>query len=85
MGPFFFRDSKQGPRFTAIEEDGGDKRLIQLNLLAKLMVLFYKILFNLTIATIAEAILFRISAEQMLSLYRVAPRYLKLDTSCCWS
>ena len=26
----FFRVSKQGPRFTAIEEDGGDKRLVKL-------------------------------------------------------
>ena len=25
-----FRVSKQGPRFTAIEEDGGDKRLVKL-------------------------------------------------------
>ena len=29
---FFFRVSKQGPCFTAIEEDGGDKRLIELEL-----------------------------------------------------
>ena len=28
----FFRVSKQGPCFTAIEEDGGDKRLAQLEL-----------------------------------------------------
>ena len=27
-----FRVSKQGPRFTAIEEDGGDKRLVKLKL-----------------------------------------------------
>ena len=26
----FFRISKQGPCFTAIEEDGGDKRLVEL-------------------------------------------------------
>ena len=25
----FFRVSKQVPRFTAIEEDGGDKRLVE--------------------------------------------------------
>ena len=28
----FFRVSKLGPCFTAIEEDGGDKRLVQLEL-----------------------------------------------------
>ena len=28
----FFRVSKQGPCFTAIEEDGGDKRLVELEL-----------------------------------------------------
>ena len=27
---FFFRVSKQGPYFTAIEEDGGDKRFVRL-------------------------------------------------------
>ena len=26
----FLRVSKQGPRFTALEEDGGDKRLVEL-------------------------------------------------------
>ena len=28
----FFRVSKQGPCFTAIEENGGDKRLVKLEL-----------------------------------------------------
>ena len=28
----FYRVSKQGPCFTAIEEDGGDKRLVELEL-----------------------------------------------------
>ena len=28
----FFRVSKQGPCFTAIEGDGGDKRLVELEL-----------------------------------------------------
>ena len=28
----FFRVSKQGPCFTAVEEDGGDKRLVELEL-----------------------------------------------------
>ena len=30
-----FRISKQGPRFTAVEEDGGDKRLVDLVLACK--------------------------------------------------
>ena len=49
-------------------------------MLAKLMVLYRRILFSLTIAVIAEAILMRISAVQVPSLHRVAPRYLKLVT-----
>ena len=52
-----------------------------LNLLAKLMVLHCHILFSLAIATIAEAIPMRTSAEQVTSLHGVAPRYLKLVTS----
>ena len=59
----FFRVSKQGPCFIAIKEDGGDKRLEQLNLLEKLMVFLRWILF-LAIAATAEAILMQISAEQ---------------------
>ena len=51
-----------------------------LNLLAKLMVLHRQILFSLAIAAIAEAILM-MSAEQMPSLHRVAPRYFKLVTT----
>ena len=50
----FFRVSKQCPCFTAIEEDGGDKRL------AKLMVLHRQSLFSVIIA---EAILMRTFAE----------------------
>ena len=49
-----------------------------LNLLAKLRVLHCQILFSLAIAA---AILMRISAEQVPSLHRVAPSYLKLVTS----
>ena len=45
------------------------------------MVLHSQILFSLAIAAIAEAILIRTSVEQMASLHRVAPRYLKLVTS----
>ena len=52
-----------------------------LNLLAKLMALHRQILFSLTIAAIAEAILMRTSAEQVPSFHMVAPRDLKLFTS----
>ena len=50
--------------------------LYNLNLLAKLKVLLSQILFNLVNAAIAEAILMQISAEQMPSIQRVAPRYI---------
>ena len=50
------------------------------------MVLNRQILFSLAIAAIAGAILMRTSAEQMPSLQRVAPRYLRLVTSSnSWS
>ena len=55
--------------------------LYSLNLPAKLMVLHRQMLFSLAIAAIAEASLMRTSAEQVSSLHRVAPRYLKLVTS----
>ena len=55
--------------------------LYSLNLLAKVMVLHYYILLSLAIALIAEAIQMQTSAEHVLSLHRVAPRYLKLATS----
>ena len=74
----FLRIFKQGPCFSAIEKNGGDKRLFQL---AKLIVLLRQILFNLATAATAEAILMRISAELVPSLYRFAPGYLKLVTS----
>ena len=71
----FFRVSKQGPCFTAIKEDGDDKRLVaQLELLCKAdgvappdPVLVFSI-------AIAEAILIWTSAEQVPYLLRVAPR-----------
>ena len=56
------------------------RNLYNLNLLAKLMVLHRRILFSLTIAAIAEAILMRTSAEQVPSLHMVASRYLKRVT-----
>ena len=45
------------------------------------MVLHLHTLLSLTIAAIAEAILMRISAEQVPTLHRFAPRYLKLVTT----
>ena len=51
-----------------------------MTLLAKLMVLHRQILFSLAIAVIAETIRIGTSAEQVPSLHRVAPRYLKLVT-----
>ena len=65
----FFRVSKQGPCFTALEVDGGDKRLVELELACKADCVAPQILFCLT------------SAEQVPSLCRVALRYLKLVTS----
>ena len=57
------------------------------NVLVKLIVLHRKIFFFcLATAAIAEAILMQISAEQVSSLHRIAPRYLKLvpsSTSGC--
>ena len=55
-----------------------------LNFLAKLMVLHSQILFSLAIAAIAEATLMQTSAEQVPSLHRVTPKYLKLVTSKFW-
>ena len=73
----FFTVSKQGPCFTAVEEDGGDKSLLSLNVLPKLM-LHCQILFSLAIAATAEAILTQTSLPSFKS---VTPRYLKLITS----
>ena len=50
--------------------------LCKLHLLAKLMVFLRLILFNLTIAAIAQAILIRISAKQVSSLHMVSPKYV---------
>ena len=53
-----------------------------MNLLAKLMMLHHHVgLFSLAIAAVTEAILMQSSAEQVPSLHRVDPRYLKLVTS----
>ena len=55
-----------------------------LTLLAKLMVLHHQILFSLAID--AQAILMQAAAEQVPSLHRFAPRYLKLvASSSFWS
>ena len=71
----FFTVSK---RFIAAEADGGYNT--NLNLIAKLMVLHGQILVSVAIASIAEAILMRISVKQLSSLQRLAPRDLKLVT-----
>ena len=77
---FFRVSNKHSPCFIATEEAGGDKRL-ELNLRAKLMGSLRQILINLAVAAIAEAILTRVSAEQVPALHRAARRYLKLVTS----
>ena len=64
---------KPGPFRKEVTRD-----LWSLNLLTKMMVLHCQILFHLANA---EAILMQTSAEQVPSLHRVAPRYLKLVTS----
>ena len=74
----FFQRQRTGSMFHSY---GGYKRLAQLNLLAKLIVLLRQILFNLAIAAMAPAMLMRISAEQVPSVQRVAPRYLQLVIS----
>ena len=79
--PFFFLSQQavrvsQPRRRVKVTRDS-----YSLNLLAKLLVLHRQILFSLATAAIAEAILMRTSAEQVPSLHRVAPRYLKLVTS----
>ena len=73
----FLRISKQGPCLTAIEEDGGDKRLVQLELACKADgVASPDPVQSGTIAAIAEAILVQIYAKQVPSLVKVAPIYL---------
>ena len=59
----------------------GTRNLNNFNLLVKLMVLLHHVLFSLAIAANAKAILMQSSAEQVPSLHRVDPRYLKLVTS----
>ena len=50
-------------------------------MVVKLVLLLLQILLSLAIAAMAVAILLRISAEQLPSLDRVAPKHLKLLTS----
>ena len=76
-----FRISQQSPCFKATKEDGGEKRLEQLELVCELMAWLRQVLLNLAIAAIAEAILVWISVEQVPFLHRVAPIYLKMVTS----
>ena len=51
------------------------------NLFAKLIMLHRQILLSLAIAAFFEALLMQTSAQQVPSLHRVTPRYLKLVTS----
>ena len=62
---FFFQSQKAGPCFTAIEEEGDNKRLVQLNLLAKLNGIHlitrqrvFHLLLGLFVCTITGALYF---------------------------
>ena len=83
----FFKVGEQSPCFTTIEKGGGNKRLVRLEPAYKADgIVPPDPVFSLATAAIAEAILMRTSAEQVPSLQRVAPRYLKLSpplTSGC--
>ena len=68
---FPFRFSKQDPCFRAAEEDGGDRRLVEFELACEADGVARQILSNLAIAVIAEAILMRNSAQQVLSLIHI--------------
>ena len=63
-----------------MEEDGGEKRLVQLELAWEADGVAPPDPFSLAIAAIAEAILMRTSAEQVPFLHRVAPMSSKLVT-----
>ena len=84
LDPFFFlslslRVSKQGLCLTAIEEYGSDKRLLQLELVCGCWWIYSaRSCLIRPLLLFAEAILVWISAEQVPSVQRVAPRYLKL-------
>ena len=52
----FFNVSKQGPCFTAVEEDGGDKRLVQLELACEVDGVALPGPVSLAIAAVAEVI-----------------------------
>ena len=51
----FFSVRKQGPCFIAMEEDGDDKRLVQLELACNADGVLRQVLFNLAIAAKSEA------------------------------
>ena len=72
---FSFRVSKQGTCFTAVEDNGGDNRLVELKLACKANGVDRQVLFSLAIA---EAILMWTFAEQVPSLHRVAKHVLWL-------
>ena len=62
LGPFL-GVSKQGPCFTTIDEDGGDKRLVQLELVCKADGVALSDPVSLAIAAIAEARAILMSGE----------------------
>ena len=61
----FLRVSKQGTCLSAKTKKAVTRELYNFNSLAKLMALLRQNLLNLDIAAIAEAILMRVSAEQV--------------------
>ena len=65
---------------TAIEEDGSDKRLVELELACKADGIAPPDLFSLVIAAIAEEILMRTSAEEDWSPLLTSERSCKFNT-----
>ena len=76
--------SEECPGLTPIEEDGDDQGFVELDLVWKLMLLFHTLV-SLAITAVAVAIHIQISVLQIPSFVRVAPKYLKLDTSSSFS
>ena len=68
------------PYLTAIKEDRDDRRLVQLNLLAKLVSLIRQILFNLTIRVAPKyfKLIFSSNCWPFMIIFA-------LTFSCCWS
>ena len=64
MDPFH-RISKQGPCLTDREENGSDKRLVQLELVHETNDASSLMLFNMAVASVADFILLQISVDQL--------------------